>query len=472
LDQWVILCESWHELSAGLGDMKAACSQKAHVDELRRAIILAVGATGAGLCGVGTTAHAASGDDIGKSGIDRSCRVRGQWLDTLVAKAYPLFNKPVILPPFDAKTNGARFDVDLHRIVTHTLVPETREKLKISGLLALPVGLKGELPLLSWQHGTILSFDQVPSNLTLLADPTYGLTDGNDSLETLFNVQRFAGQGYAVIAADYVGKGPFRNGRGEGYAVKGVSVRTCIDILAAGQATMQSLGIRPSKLFLHGWSQGALNTQWLHQALRAKSRALAGTALASPFNDLNEAWSFWAGSQTFALPMGVTSYPALPSWISLCMIIALGSYELQYGLNGLMTSAIRPEFHDFALKFWKDYKLDADQAKSFPTGETLLVPGFFDHATDDRNSAFLRHLAANRASYWNYDSPIRFHYGLADEAIHPVMVFRALSAGGKSAIGVPVAGGSHRGTFLAGLYGDAATLGGSENALNWFRTLH
>lgn len=456
---------------AASSEVKERCEPKDNMDKSRRNFIMAVGAMAAGLSGA-TAAPPASERNIGRSGIDRSCRVSGQRLDALAAKAFPLFNQPVILPAFDKTKHGARFDVDLHRIVTHTVVPETGEKLKVSGLLALPVGIKGELPLLSWQHGTILSFDQAPSNLTHLADPAYEPTDAADSLETLFNVQRFAGQGYAVVAADYVGKGPFRNGRGEGYAVKGVSVRTCIDVLAAGQAAMQSLGVRPSKLFLHGWSQGALNTQWLHQALRAKSRPLTGTAVASPFNDLNEAWNFWAGVQTFPLPKGVTSYPALPNWISLCMIVTLGSYELQYGLNGLMTSAVRPEYHDLALKFWQDYKLDFDQSKPFPTGSDLLIPGFFDHFTDDQNSGFLRRLAANRASYWRYDSPIRFDYGLADEAIHPAMVSRALSAGGRLATGVPVAGGSHRGTFLAGLYGDASTLGKSENVLDWFNGLH
>lgn len=118
----------------------------------------------------------------------------------------------------------------------------------------------------------------------------------------------------------------------------------------------------------------------------------------------------------------MTSYPAQPDWISLCMIVAIGSYELQYGLNGLMKSVVRPEYHDLAAKFWKDYKLDFDRSRPFPTGADLLVPGFFDGFTDARNSAFLRHFAANRASYWSYDSPIRFHYGLADEAIHPAMV--------------------------------------------------
>ena len=70
------------------------------------------------------------------------------------------------------------------------------------------------------------------------------MTDAKDSLETLLNVHRFAGQGYAVIAADYVGKGPFRNGRGEAYAVKDVTVHTCLRMLEAGESTMQSMGVQ------------------------------------------------------------------------------------------------------------------------------------------------------------------------------------------------------------------------------------
>lgn len=436
----------------------------------RRGFLLGAGALAAGL-GTPGRGHAAPARRRGASPIDRSCRVSGGRLDALVAKAYPLFNKPAILPEFDPKSFGARTDVDLHRLVTRTVVPETGETLTVSGLLALPAGARGELPLLSWQHGTILSFDQVPSALLRLAEPAYETTDAADSLETLFNVQRFAARGYAVVAADYVGKGPFRDGRGEGYAVKGVSVRTCLDMLAAGERALRSLGCRPGRLFLHGWSQGALNTQWLHQALRARSRPIAATAVASPFNDLNEAFRFWAGVQNFPLPRGVSAYPALPGWISLCMIIALGSYALQYRLDGLMQSAIRPEFHDLAVNFWRDYKLDLARDKAFPTGAELLVPGFFEAFTAAPNSAFLRHLAANRATYWAYDSPIRFDYGLADEAIHPAMVLPVLAAGGRAARGVAVAGASHRGTFLAGLYGPAGTLGGARNLPDWFESI-
>jgi len=99
--------------------------------------------------------------------IDMSFRVPARRLDALVAAFYKDFNKPVILPDFNVARDGARYDVDLHRLVTTVKVPETGEILKISGLLAVPVGAPGPLPVLSWQHGTVLSFGEIPSNLLL-----------------------------------------------------------------------------------------------------------------------------------------------------------------------------------------------------------------------------------------------------------------------------------------------------------------
>lgn len=450
--------------------MTASDKAAGGVNRQRRAFLLAAGAAGVELSTSAARAETASVAPTETKFIDRSCQVSAARLDAEVARAFPAFNKPAILPAFDAKTHGARHDVELHRLVTHTVLPETGERLQVSGLLAVPAGAKGTLPLVSWQHGTILSFGQVPSNLTKLADPTYQLTDDADSLETLFNVQRFAGQGYAVVAADYIGKGPFRGNHCEAYVVKGASTQTCRDILAAGQAAMETLGLKPSKLFLNGWSQGALNTLWLHQSLRASKQPIAATAVASPFSDLSEAWNYWGGAVNFPLPPGVTSYPELASWISVCMIVALGSYESQYGLKGLMQEAVRPEFQKFAAEYWQNYKLETSHLSQLPTSKTLLRDDFFAHATNPLNSAFLRQLAANNACYWNYDSPIRFHYGLVDEAVHPSMVYKALAAGGMMTQGVPVADGSHRGTFLASLYGTSSTLGGFANAVDWFNS--
>lgn len=397
-------------------------------------------------------------------------RVSKERLDALAAKSYTAFNEGSILAPFSAARHGARYDVELTRIATVTHVPETGEPVEVSGLLALPVGSRGALPVVSWQHGTILSFDQVPSNLIRLAADSYELGDNVDSLETLFNVQRFAGNGYAVIAADYLGKGPFREGRGEAYAVKDATVRCCLDVLQAGMRELEKSGLRPSALFLNGWSQGALNTQWLKQDLQRRGIKVTATAAQSPFNDLPDTFHYWSDPRSF-IPSTEKSYPLPPAWIVPCMIILMGSYRRHYGLTDLFETAIKPQYRAFAETYWSDYRLDAEVAKSLPPAADFLTDGLFDRFTHDTNGRFLRRLAANSTTFWDYDTPVRFYYGLADEALYPGLVKLALASGGRDMAGVPVTGASHRATFLASLYGDAAVLDGKSTVLDWFNTL-
>lgn len=441
----------------------------------RRDWLRGAGLTAATLAGIGSVHAAPAAAKSGtkahaKAQLDSQVVVSRARLDSVAATLHDTFNENRVLRSFDPKRHAARFDVELRRITTHTRVPETGETLKVSGLLAIPAGVKGPLPVVSWQHGTILAFDQVPSNLTRVADSSFVMRDNVDSMETLFNVQRLAGNGYAVIAADYIGKGPYRDGRDEAYAVKDATVRTCLDILDAGLAGMRGLGHEPAGLFLNGWSQGAVNTQWLHQELRRQGRKVAGTAVQSPFNELNETFRFWTGVDHYPDPES-TPYPASPAWMSLCMVVLLGSYERNYGLKGLMRSATRPEYHQLALKYWKDYDNSFPAGTKLPTASTLLVDGFFDRYTSDVNSAFLRQLAANRATYWNYDAPIRLYYGLADEALHPALVKEALAAGGKNMQGVAVKKASHRVTFLAAMYGEGSEIDGAPDVLTWFDSM-
>lgn len=402
---------------------------------------------------------------------DQTVRVSAARLDQQVAHNFPDFNVPAVLPAFDAARLGARFDVELHRIVAPLTLPRTGEAVTVSGLLALPVGVKGPLPVVSWQHGTVLSFDGIPSNLIKLADPAYMMRYPTDSAETLFNVHRFAGQGYAVIAADYVGKGPFRKGRSEAYAVKDITVQTCLRILEAGLAAMHSLGHQMGPLFLNGWSQGGLNTQWLLQELRGRNIPVAAASASSPFNELAETMRFWTSAQTYPIPEGTNSFPAIPDWISLCVTVLLGSYEVNYGLKGLLHHSVRPQFREEVARYWQTYEWRNDPARPFPSGSTMLVPGFFDRFTHESNSAFLRQLALNSASYWNYDSPIRLYIGLADEGLHPTVARRGIAAGGGKATEVTVPMGSHRIAFMSSLYGESRHLNGQTNALEWFNGL-
>jgi len=113
--------------------------------------------------------------------------------------------------------------------------------------------------------------------------------------------------------------------------------------------------------------------------------------------------------------------------------------------------------------------MDETFSKSVPQPSDLLVDGFFDRFTDDTNSRFLRRLAANGTTYWDYDAPMRFYYGLADEALPPSLVKMPLAADGRFAQGVAVSGASHRGTFLASLYGGGDVMSGASTVLDWFK---
>jgi len=388
-----------------------------------------------------------------------------QRLDALAGEFFPAFNHGGILPAFSGKIHGARYDVELRALSTHTTVPETGERVEVTGLLAVPVGAKGRIPVVSWHHGTILSFDQVPSNLIRLADPSYRVSDAGDSLETLFNLQRLAGQGFAVIGTDYLGKGALRNGRGEAYAVRDATVQTCCDMLDAGTNGLRQMGLQSSALFLNGWSQGGLNTQLVHQALRRRGVKITASAAQSPFNNLAESLRYWTGQ----LPIADASrYPAVPNWVSLCIIVVLGSYREYYRLPTLFETAIKPKYQKFAETYWQRYALSEDDIATAPTSADLLVDGFLDRFTAAPNSHFLEQVGRNCSTFHTYDSPFRFYYGLADEALHPSMMHLALATAGPHSDSVAVHGASHRGTFLASLYGEGDIVAHKGNVPTWF----
>ena len=432
----------------------------------RRELLGLLGA-GAGLM-VSGLSPAASAATPGPATIGSPVRVARDRLDALAEQFFPVFNHSDALPPFSVSQHGARHDVELRRLTTYTRVPETGERVEVTGLLAVPAQAKGRIPVVSWHHGTILSFDQVPSNLVRLGDAAYRVSDEGDSLETLFNLHRLAGQGFAVIAADYLGKGPLRQSRGEAYAVRDATVQTCSDVLDAGLRGLKQQGLLPSALFLNGWSQGGLNTQWVHQALRRRGVSITASAVQSPFNNLVEALRYWTGQ----LPTSDKStYPLVPGWASLCLIVVLGSYREYYRLPDLFRTAIKPRYLDFAEKYWRTYKLDPADLSQAPTSAgDLLVDGLLDRFTAQPNSQFLAHLGSNISSFHTYDSPFRFYYGQADEALHPYMMGAALAAAGSRAEAVSVPRASHRGTFLASLYGEGQVVGGLGNVPTWFRS--
>lgn len=125
------------------------------------------------------------------------------------------------------------------------------ERTTASGGIAIPVNASGALPLVSYQHGTILERDDVPSRLNL---------EG-------YIAAAMAGAGYMAVAPDYLGLGdsaytfhPYHHAASEATAV--------VDLLrAAKQAAASNQVTLSQKLFLFGYSQGGHATMAAHRQL-------------------------------------------------------------------------------------------------------------------------------------------------------------------------------------------------------------
>ena len=151
------------------------------------------------------------------------------------------------------------------------------------------------LPLVIYNHGTLFGREQTASNAVVKRDGKWAV----GSAETLFKIALFAEQGYALIAPDYVGYGV--NFIDQAYGVKKATTTAIVDLLDASRSVLSTLGVRPRQLFLNGWSQGGLNTQWSTQRLERLNIPVAAVAAQSPFNELEETARWWL-SRTMPCP--------------------------------------------------------------------------------------------------------------------------------------------------------------------------
>lgn len=100
-----------------------------------------------------------------------------------------------IFSHLDVTFTKAGNSVKLYRVIYNSIIPELNNKPTVaSGLIAIPETGKNKMPVVSYQHGTVFSKTEVPSN-------------PEESMETRLMVAQFAGQGYILIAADYFGEG-------------------------------------------------------------------------------------------------------------------------------------------------------------------------------------------------------------------------------------------------------------------------
>lgn len=319
--------------------------------------------------------------------------------------------------------------VKLYRVRYTTVIPEDNNRpVPVSGLIAIPEVTATTLPVVSYQHGTVFSRNEVPSS-------------PEDSMETRLNIARFAGQGYIVIAADYIGKGI--STEPDAYLVKDSTVQACLDMIFAARSICAAEHLTMGDLFLTGWSQGSYNTTILQHRLETLGEPVAAASVASAPNDLYLCVNRWINVRS---PLDV-------NWLVGTTALLICSYEHYYQLPGLVTTAIRPEYQQTARDLYAN-KIDwTTAAKTLPPTAKELLQESFVQAGSLVSNRFFQILLNNRSYGWRFQTPTRFYYGQADEVVTPFMVNLPVeyqkTLGGAPSEGI-FAGekATHRGTFL------------------------
>ncbi len=355
------------------------------------------------------------------------------------------------LPPASVATN----DVDLYVVRYYSYRPELRVKrpVLVSGLLAVPrLASPGGVPLIAYQHGTVWGKYEVPSYAFKTTNPN-GYDHYDRAYETRFMVALFAGNGYALMAADYFGMGD--NSRSnEAYMMKRSAAQVNYDLYLDVRKYLASRNIGISRFLLGGWSQGGLNTTGFLELLEQRGAQVRAAFTAAAPND-----PYAALNGVFYHTRGRDA-----PWINTILALTIFSCENYMGPKGLAKATIDPAY-------FTGFKSIYDRS-AYPVGFDELLRDWygtpnlnylrpeFQNPSYLASSAYGKCLAANETYRQEFKTSLRMYYGSNDEVVRTRIGLLAAEyqetlvdtpdAPSSSRITpVLVEGGDHRLTFIS-----------------------
>lgn len=358
------------------------------------------------------------------------------------------------LPPAPKAANA----VDIYRVAYETTIPEQGNKrVLVSGMMALPrLADRSKMPLISYQHGTVYHKYGVPSYAFDTNSPPPVPGDHRpESFEDRYMVALFGGNGYGVIAADYVGFG-LDSSNNEAYMIKGVTSQASVDLYRDARNYLASQKIYPSNLFLAGWSQGAHNTSAVLQKLESQ-----GVKVRAAFAAANPSDAFAPLNAVFFHPQ-----PTDSKWFSGMIGQLAFSCEAFAGPEGLAESALNPDYYQALLSIYRrSYSSPEVLVKMLDAWATVPKVMFIKEELRDpatfAASGFGRCLAANEAFRQEIKTNMRMYYGTDDQIVRERIGrlgsdYQLVLKGAPGArvqgnvMAIPIQGGTHRRTFLSG----------------------
>jgi len=370
---------------------------------------------------------------------------RGQIIDNVLSATLGTDYIKNIFSLYDdsfASQVNYQYKVDLYKIVYETITPLGEETIA-SGLLAVPVGIT-KAPLVSFQHGTILKDDAVPSNFVLGSGMELGLLFGTE--------------GYIVCIPDYLGLGD-----GEGlhpYMHAASEATATIDMLRAAKNKLAELNVETNEqLFLLGYSQGGHATMATHKAIEqeysGEFTVTASAPMAGPYDVSGVMAELVLKKEAYISP-GYLPY-------------MLYAYNPIYHFYDDMESNFKSPYNVSLPPFFDGNNLYslADVNKEMPAiPSDILTDEAYNAIMDKTNQKIWTALEDNDLYNWTPVAPIRMFHCNADVTVPMENAQKALDyfqAHGvnNAELIMPLDGGTHSSCLLPSLLG----------AKEWFNSM-
>ncbi|MCF2446567.1 lipase family protein [Dyadobacter sp. CY345] len=282
--------------------------------------------------------------------------------------------------------------------LTYTTKTLDGKPIQASGIVLYSENFTDSLSVLSFQHGTITTQDEAPSNYKPV---------GNAEAFVAATAAASLAKGYFIVMPDYLGFGESKTIQ-HPYQHKASLAWASLDMLRAANefAGQYSLKLK-KKIQLAGYSEGGYATMALHQEIETNASSefpvLKSYPAAGPHDMVSTAK--WVVSQTTDMPAAAASYYL---WVLL-------TYNQIYGINAPLTDMITPV---------NAAKVAAAVAAGNPLAaeidlnpSKLYTADFISGIKNSTNTKFIAALKANDVYDWKPRAPVQLFHSEGDDFV-------------------------------------------------------
>lgn len=291
-------------------------------------------------------------------------------------------------------TYGAKVYKVIYNTVSFDSTPTTA-----SGLLVVPVGVRCNVPIISYQHGTITRKSDALSNLN--GEWFIGLAG--------------ATKGNIVVLPDYLGLGdgpglhPYQHAHSEATAV--------IDMIRAAKEVVDTMGAPASEqLFLFGYSQGGHATMAAHQLIQEQLDNVMHVTASAPMSGAYD----MSGAMVDVM-LSDSTYPA-PYYLPYLFIGFNQVYNFYANVSDVFISP-----YDTLLPALFDGTHGAGEIDAVlpQVPKQIMQQVHIDSFANDSMHFFRVRLRENDTYNWAPTSPVRMYYCTGDRSVTYLNAIRA-----------------------------------------------